>query len=754
MNDSLVFGRVCANYRSNRVNMEILCFFAGTAFFYYKHISWLGALAIVLFFNRKYRYIIYFFAGLIGCMLHQYMLSSSNPSVLTTGKTVDLEGFISSIPVLSAHKTQFQFRAIKANHQSIDVKLLVSCYQHCPTLHAGEYWQLKAKLRKPYNLANPGGFDYVAWLSARHIELTGYSVNHSFKQLTIKPSWRYYWLLKRQQLGLLLEAINSNDNALGISEALTLGLTNAIDSSQWDLFRRTGTTHLMVISGSHIALVAGFVFTCIKYVWASLPWLALRVPAQRAAAIVSLALASVYALMAGFEVPSQRSLVACFILLSRFFFSQRFSVWQSWRYALGLVIVFEPHCVTMPGFYLSFIAVAILVLVSERTQLTGFKQAIILQLACLFGMMPLSLLWFSYGSLNGFFANIIAIPWVGFVVVPLALINIILVSSHPVLWLNALVNQVINWLLMYLKWMDSFSTINLTYSPPNWLIPCLLMTALVIIIFIPLWRLIFPVLVFSIASFFSAANQIKASEFVVNVMDVAEGLAIVVRTKQHYLLYDTGVKFNQGSDMGRMVIIPYLTTLGTKRLDKVVISHPDLDHRGGLSSIQNAYPIDELIVDDPSFYKTGVSCHDYPDWDWDGVHFHFFSIKGADLQSKNNTSCVLQVSNSAGKIILTGDIEKPAETYLVKHYGNTLMSSVMVVPHHGSKTSSSVDFIQQVSPRYAILSYGFENRYHFPHIQTLQTYERQGTRLFNTVDCGMVSVEFNAAGIKRPSCYR
>jgi competence protein ComEC len=267
-----------------------------------------------------------------------------------------------------------------------------------------------------------------------------------------------------------------------------------------------------------------------------------------------------------------------------------------------------------------------------------------------------------------------------------------------------------------------------------------LMAVMAIFLFLPL-KLFFPAAsVLMIASFFPNFEKVKPGEAIVDVLDVGQGLSVVVRTANHILIYDTGMKFYQAGDMGKLAIIPYLNKLGVSKLDKVVISHPDLDHRGGLGSLEEKYTIKELIVDDPLFYKRGVSCHEYPSWEWDGVTFRFFAIS-ADLPRKNNKSCILQITTPAGQMLLSGDIEKAAESYLVKTYGSELASTVLLVPHHSSKTSSSEAFVRHVTPRYAIASYGFDNRYHFPHPEAMRVYRQQHIPVFNTMECGMIRVD-------------
>jgi len=668
-------------------------------------------------------------------------------------QNAELQGYVASIPMITTSKTQFQFQATHINKQPVNVRLLLSCYNNCPDFRTGQTWKLNSKLQKPKNLGNPGGFDYESWLNARHIIWTGYVLRGNSQLIDAKANHNPILTL-RESIAATLAKLDPDRKTLGILQALTLGVTTHIDKDSWDLFRRTGTTHLMVISGSHIGLVAGFTYGFIKWLWCQFSRLCLIFPAQKVASIAGFFMATFYSLLAGFEVPSQRSLIVCFFMFFRNFCNQRFGVWQSWRYALLAVLIYEPHSVMMPGFYLSFIAVAILVLINQRFSFEGLRKTLLMQLACLIGLMPLTLYWFSYGAINGFIANLLAIPWVSFLIVPVGLFTALTGKWLVLPWIVTLLKHSIDYLFYYLDWVDSFSFVNLSFPVTQFLSPLALMISIGVIVLLPLPRLTPAILVIAIASIFPAYEKIKTGEARIDVMDVGQGLAVVVRTANHLLVYDTGVKFYQGSDMGKIAIIPYLKTLGVEAVDKVIISHPDLDHRGGLASLEEAYKINELIIDDPFFYKRGSSCHHYPDWTWDGISFHFFSI-ATPLKSKNNSSCVLQISTAAGQVLLSGDIEKPAEQYLVNTYGNSLASSILVIPHHGSKTSSSPAFIQNVAPRYAIVSYGFDNRYHFPHQQAMQTYKQNSIPVYNTVDCGMVSVSINAKNIsEKPRCYR
>ena len=733
--------------------MEILCFFAGIAFFYTKSIYPIASICVAFFFNRRISVLLWSLSGLIWCSFHQVHVSEqAMPLTRILSKAV-VQGYVASIPVSSAHKTQFQFVVTRLNNHPARAHVLMSCFNTCPNFQVGEYWELTAKLKKPLNLANPGGFDYVTWLQTRHIDWTGY-VLHQSTLLTAEKNSQYKLLALRQYLASTLAVLGFDKTSQGLVEALALGITTHIDKSSWDLFRRTGTTHLMVISGAHIGLVAGLVYGFVKWLWCRSGRLCLYLPAPKIASFFAILIAGIYSLLAGFAVPAQRALIMCFFMFLPNFVNQRFNVWQAFRYALFAVLLMEPHSVRMPGFYLSFIAVAILVSVNQRFVQNGFKKMLMMQMACLIGLMPLTVFFFSYGSLNGLIANIIAIPWVSFIIVPLSLITTIFGHWFVLPASATILSGSIQFLLRYLTWVDSLSFINLNFSVSKLLSPLAIMVAIAVLIFVPLARFIPAVLMLFVAACFPAFEKIKYGEARLDILDVGQGLSIVVRTSQHVLIYDTGVQFYQGSDMGKLAIIPYLETLNVKQLDKVVISHPDLDHRGGLASLEAKYFIQELIVDKPSAYGRGVSCHEYSDWVWDGVKFHFFSNPTL-VTTKNNSSCVLQISNAQGHVLLTGDIEKQAEDYLIQTYDNKLSSEVLIVPHHGSKTSSTESFLNIVSPRYAVVSYGFDNRYRFPHQEVMQRYKNHGIALFDTVLCGMTSVYLiDKKDISQPICYR
>ncbi len=718
--------------------MDILGFFGGVLYFYTQSPLALCYCLLLLGFRPRW---CLFFACCLGYGLglgHQWWIGEQGMPQQTVITRAILSGVIANIPSHNAEATKFELDLLTLNHQPVRARIQLGCYRGCPVLHAGQHWTMRAKLHVAHNLNNPGGFDYKTYLAVKHIRWVGYVLHGSMRQLSSDLSpWRI--VVMREKLAEHLAHLLPDMTSLGIAQALTIGVTTHINQEAWALFRCTGTTHLMVISGAHIGLVAGMIFKIICFIWARFPRVCLRYPAQQAASIAAILGGFGYAMLAGFGVPAERSAVAaCFIFL-RYLGQRQFSAWQAWRYALLIVLWTEPHAVWMPGFYLSFMAVAILLTMNQRIRSQGMRKALWIQVSCMLGLLPFTVFWFSYGAVNGLLANLVAIPWVSFVVVPLSLICLGVGQYLP--WLPKILQLSIQYLLLFLHGVDSLAWINLKMAYANVILPLAGVLGLCLYLFLPVRTLLPIATTFLVVALYPNYPRVPQQSFQAHILDVGQGLAVLILTHEHALIYDTGGQMYQGSDMGKLVILPYFQHIGLRRLDKIIISHPDLDHRGGLASLQTAFPETPLIVDDPSFYHQGQSCHTYQDWTWEGVRFHFFPLR-SHTESKNNRSCVLQISNQSGQLLLTGDIERVAEQELVHKYGSYLHANVLVVPHHGSKTSSSLVFLKTVAPDYAVLSYGFDNRYHFPHRQVMQRYRDLHISTLATADQGLVRIDF------------
>lgn len=753
--------------------MEIIFFYAGVVYFYYRKISIFIVIGIAWYLRKRWYYGFWFCGAFLWAWLHQYLIF---PQFMPTKTVVDnalVVGRVTSIPRLSEHHVQFDFQLVSLNRQSVKANLSVTGYcqykvnsrrMDCNDgfgsfheLRIGESWQFLVKLKKPINLANPGGFDFVEKLENKHqfwlATIKKSSLNHivyhdSGSKITELCSW-FILLTERLRFKLAdsLAYYCHQSQLLGVIEALSLGITTHLQESDWALFRRTGTTHLMVISGSHIGLMAGVAFFVLRRLVGYSSRLCLWVPAQRLAAIGAFIFVSIYALLAGFEVPLQRALVCCGLLFVKYFGTKKWTHWQAWRFALWVVIGFEPHSVRMPGFYLSFIAVAILMLVGSRAQLPKYIRVPWVQIACTVGLLPLCLFWFGYGSLNGILANLLAIPWVELVLVPLSVLSVISSGLHCAAWIMPMLQVFIIYLLKYLAWVDHFQKMNIEQVWPTLWAVILSMGAIYLFYCLPLKRFWLVGGIGLIAAWCPADKRPYQNHLVMDVLDVGQGLSIILKTKHHVLIYDTGGRNFNGQDMGEKVVIPYLFYTHTQKPDAIVISHPDLDHRGGLPSILHYFP-KTLVIQNHGTH----SCHSAVDWVWDGVKFHFFPV--ARLLSKNNNSCVLQITAGQQKILLAGDIEAAGELFLVRKYGKNLLSDVLLIPHHGSKTSSTDEFLKNVSPSIGILSYGVDNRYHLPNIEIIKKYRQRHITILDTVHCGMIHLDFDSVNSLLHHCYR
>lgn len=719
--------------------MEVLSFFIGIAFFYTHLWEAIFILLLACYLYQSLQYLCWFGIGILWALIHQYSIQSQGmPFVPSVGR-VNLEGIVSSIPKINHDKSQFQFDVQRFQGKEASTRVFMNCYQACPKVKVGEAWRLQVTLRKNKSNQLPGELNRQYWMMSNHIEWFGViHPGHAVRLALPQGTWRFQAF--RAYLAETLAYVLKTDPTLGLVQGLTLGVASNIDKAQWDLFRRTGTTHLVVISGEHIGLIAGCVWMMVRFLWGRGRHFALYMPAQQVASCAAWSVGCFYAFLVGLGAPTERAIIGFGILVLRYFLPQRFTAWQAWRYALFIILCLEPHVVVTPGFYLSFLAVVILMLTSARFQAKKLKQMFQLQLACLLGLLPVTLYAFSYASLNGFLVNLIAIPLVGFVIVPASLLGLLLIQIYP--WSGWLfVAKVASLLfLKILSLIDCIEWINLHFQVEHLYGLISILLGFGLFFLMPIQALFPLYLMLTILPFFPQHLLLREHEAKVTIFDVGQGLSVLVQTARHFLLYDTGGVFYKGGDWASFKVMPYLNYLHANKIDALVISHQDMDHRGGLPSIEQAYQVSTFLVNDPAFYHRGISCHAYQNWEWDGVSFRFFPLPTA-FEKRNNTSCILQIRTKYGRLLLTGDIEEKAERFLTTHYARELASDYLVVPHHGSRTSSSATFLRVVNPHLAIISSGLNNRYHFPHQETLNTYHQLHIPLENTAILGAIQID-------------
>ncbi|CAB5501374.1 DNA internalization-related competence protein ComEC/Rec2 [Bathymodiolus thermophilus thioautotrophic gill symbiont] len=659
-----------------------------------------------------------------------------NKPILVTGKVVEL-------PKNTTRNTKFIFKA----HSPFQGKLKLAWYHHSPNLRTGDAWQLLVKIKHNNSYQNLGGFDYEKWLFYKRIDATGYVRASPSNQRIDDANQTLSIDQIRQAIRHSLAPILQQQEFGGIINALIIGDRSLISTKHWALFKATNTTHLSVISGLHIGLISGFMFLLIQFLWRYSMRLSRVMPSQVAAAFFGLGSAFVYALIAGFSVPTGRAFIMASVLFLAIIFRRHHNTWQLYGIALFLVLANDPLNIFSVGFWLSFYVVAVIIYGSHQHQDKSWLYRLIyLQLLINLATLPLTIWFFSAGSIVSPIANLIAIPIFSFAVIPLALIGALL-HFTGLAYLSVMVFSIANQILLYLtiilEQLQQFEFNQWHYSQTSLVDLTLFILAMFIALSpkgLKLRWLSIPILGLL---FLTPNHTIKHNSMLVTTLDVGQGLAHVIQTRNHILLFDTGARYASGFDLGDSVITPYLRAKHIQHLDKVIISHDDNDHIGGLNNILQNFDITEILSSVPEKIPTkATNCQAGQNWTWDGVLFEILSPNKKSKLTDNNASCVLKVSNQKYSILLTGDIEKATERHLVQNFTKKLKSTVLISPHHGSKTSSTQAFLTAVSPTLVIISSGFQNRFHHPHKTILQRYQANNIQTLQTQCSGQIDLLF------------
>ncbi len=670
--------------------------------------------------SSRLRLASYLGAGLLVALVHATAsLSNELPSVLE-GQDLIIEGEIASLPVLHARSWRFELqvdtaKGVDAISHDFRGKVRLNWFDRRQVLRVGDRWKLMVRLKRPSGFSNPGGFDYEGWLFRRGIQATGYVKTDTGNELLRKQRGITLGTF-RQDLRDKLLALGAHSELGALLPALVTGDRSQVSSETWQVLRATGTSHLLAISGLHIGLVAGFGFLLCRWCWPFSRYL----PAPIAATLASLLVATGYAAMAGFAVPTQRALLMLVIYSGAKLMGKQAEV--SWIICLALffVLLLDPFSSQSAGFWLSFGAVSVILFaMSSRVATSGpWWRWGRVQLVVATGLLPLLVSWFNQVPLYGFIANTLAVPWVSFTTVPLVLAGSLFVfvneNTASVLLNLALGSLEILWPLLQgiadlpLRRIDSPSPGILPLAVGFFGVGLLLLPGGLAARRIGLFWLL-PLAMPSIAS-------PEYGQFRLLVFDVGQGTAAMVMTRQRTLLFDTGPRFSSRFDAGSGVIYPYLRRSGVDSVDMLVQSHADIDHIGGLAALEKLVEIKVVKSSVPIEYAgaTLQPCVRGDNWHWDGVDFQILH-PGRDTPFQgNNASCVLKISSKFGSVLLSGDIEQKAERALLRHQPGKLRSRVLVVPHHGSLTSSTRGFIRAVRPDISIFTTGYRNRFHFP----------------------------------------
>ncbi len=673
-----------------------------------------------------------------------------------------VEGHVLDIPDQLERGQRFDFgvdRVLAPPTERWPSKLRISGYDALPPVRAGDHWRLKLSLRPPRGMSNPGGFDYEQWLFAAHIGGVGYAQAAPDTVAISGPVTLADRVGRlRQSIFERLQSVLGDIPVAGLLTALIMGNESGISADQWSVLRRTGTAHLVAISGSHIGLMAGLLFFLTQRLAVWLP--ARRLAPPQIAAMVGLIGALLYSALANFSIPTQRALIMIAVAMLAIVLKRQSRVVHVLAVALVAVLIVQPMAVLAAGFWLSFGAVGVILFAIEgRVHAPGaFRLLWRINLFTAVALAPLLLLFFRQVSLVAPVANLFAVPILGTLLIPLSLLGVLLLwiaepAGVAVLHLcAAILTTVWGWLdalaaLPWAQWTHSAVPVGslllagvgtlLLLAPRG--IPRRGLGGLMLL----------PALLHQ-------PPRPEIGGVRLTLLDVGQGLSAVVETRHRTLVYDTGARLSASFDMGSAVLVPYLQARGIRQVDALVVSHGDNDHSGGVLSLQAALPIAGGYSSVPDRWPSlGLTaCHAGQVWDWDGVRFEMLApIEPA--RKANDNSCVLLIRAGGRHVMLTGDIEAEGERYLVEHASESLAAEVLVAPHHGSRSSSTQRFIEQVHPRQVLVPAGYLNAYGFPAAEVLARYRALGGEPITTADGGAVTLEITAHGeISSPHAYR
>jgi competence protein ComEC len=670
-----------------------------------------------------------------------------------------ISGVIGSLPEATGDLTRFVFLPDDVSGP-IPRKIRVYWYKDrsraegedtiVPEFHAGEHWQLQLELRSPRGRINFHGVDTERWYFTQGIGARAY-VKAGENVRLASPDWFDLQHLRESVLDKLSEKAGDIP-AFRVIAALAIADRRGLLPHDKGVLSATGTGHLLAISGLHIGLAAalGFYLGRLGVLFLSfgfkqrfavvLPWLT--------AWLAALA----YSGLAGFGVSTQRALimltVATVVMLSR----RNVHPVLAWLIAMALVLVADPFAPLRAGFWFSFVAVAVLMMifVPRQGQMPVWRKMLYAQLAISLVMAPLGMYWFQQASLPGLLANLVAIPVVSMVIVPLILAALVVLWLPGPLagWLLTMAGYTAHWLFLMLEYLSGIQPVVFASTRIPGLVATLLAMLGAAIVLLPRGvRGRIAGLLLMVPMILPAGNSLDKGETQIDFLDIGQGLAVLLTAPDYLMVYDTGpgngLVGDSGWDMVAGTIQPAIKATG-RTPDLVVASNADLDHAGGLKRLQLAYPNSQYLASLPR-NRTGISpCQTPDEWVTEDLTFRVLHPSPGLPYLGNDSSCVISVNGPGLSLLLSGDIGRVVEQRLV--YNGLEQHAILTVPHHGSSTSSSQVLIDTLRPSLVLISAGSDNRFGFPRADVLKRYSKAHIPTLNTAQCGGLRITTDANG--------
>jgi len=722
-------------------------------------ISYLPVLLLLAFLCPKFRFSILLIAAYLWACLNIQQALDVRLADDYNNQEMMVEGLVVDIPEQRVMSTRLLFKPefIADYPYPLPDLIRLSWYRSDAKINAGERWRLLLKLKSPNGYQNPGGFDYERWLFVKRIGATGYVKSSRLNRLIEIPAplnidkWR-------DQIGQGIEQYCTECSYVGLIKALTIGYRADIPLRHRQLLQDSGTAHLLAISGLHIGMISALFFYLGRWFWQLGLY---RIGYNRLQFCATLAFAAgfSYAALAGFSLPTVRALIMLAVVFLALCFRSGINLLNSIAIAVVIILIFDPLAVGSSSFWLSVSALLIIAFAQYllANQTSRWRQVLVVQLLFSVLFIPLSVMLFEQLNPASFFANIVAIPMVSLIIVPLGLFASLLVGldlnfAH---WFFAASNKLLGLLLDYLVLLlDSGLS---AYPSSN--IPYLLLGLSSIGLLTILMPKGFvgkkPAVFLVVLPFIWQRSELNFGDYQLTVLDVGMGTSAVIETRNHSLVYDFGPGNTHGFSAAQWVLKPYLQHQGIDQPDLMIISHVDQDHSGGFNSYLDKFDTARLISGTPDEIEKRFglsspvrSCHLYPAWHWDGVGFEFISPPATStLESSNNRSCVLKVTGVHSSL-LSGDIEAKQELRLLNTMSDKLKSSVLLAPHHGSTTSSTFSFLQKVAPKISVFTVGKNNRWGFPKAEVLEVYAAIGSQTYRTDQHGAITILSSANDLK------
>ncbi len=696
--------------------------------------------------------------------LAHVQMGASLPAAVE-GRDLVITGVVRGLPVADPLRARFDFDveavedgALEAEDNGLSVipggRVRLSWYRVRAAPVPGSVWRLTVRLRRPRGMLNPGGSDYEGRLFADRILATGYV--KSGRRLGTAPALSFARLdTVRAELSRSIRATLEGYGSEDLIRALAIGDRSGITESRWRMLRVTGTAHLMAISGLHVGMAAAAAYWVALRTWVLVPRAALLVPAPQIAGVAAMLAAFGYSLLAGLALPTQRAMLMLAVVFASQLSRRRILPSHGLALALVAVLAADPHSVRAPGFWLSFVAVAAIVLalstrpaaaaVGARTLAGRLRALGTVQIAVTVGLAPVTLSVFAEQSLVSPFVNALAIPLVGTLVVPVILLGLLAGAAFPAVaaLLLSAAATVLDLMWPALEWIGAHTVM---LRAPGEIGAWQLAAAAVgvLIVLAPRGLLIRRLgLVWMLPLIMVRPAPIEPGAYRVTVLDVGNGLSVVVETARRVLVYDTGPRMGTRLDAAALAVLPYLARRGHDTVDRVVLSHGDSDHTGGYRRLAESIAVRSMVANGAvGPHRPDAECMAGHRWTWDGVAFEVLYPFEGRLGFANAHSCVLRIEGTGGSILLTGDVERAGERALVARRRKALAVDVLVVPHHGSTTSSTPRFIDAVSPSVALFSAGERGRHRLPHPRVVARYADAGIVTYSTSRCGAVTLEF------------